>query len=69
MTVVMMDKTKISWEAVARVADHYREEFGPQFSREHYQDWMLHTWGIDHRRTYINVMDEQKYTMFLLRFA
>lgn len=69
MSVVMMDKTKISWPAIDRVRQHYREEFGPQYSHEHYQDWMLHTWGIDHRFNYIKIADEQKYTMFLLRFA
>ena len=69
MSVATRDRSGISWEAVARVADHYRSEFGPQSSPEHYQDWLLHTWGIDHRRNYINVVDEQKYTMFLLRFA
>jgi len=69
MTVVMMDRTKISWDAYNRVREHYRSEFGPASSNEHFQDWMLHTWGIDHRFNYINIDDEQKYTMFLLRFA
>jgi len=65
----MVDKRKISWPSIDRARQHYREEFGPHFSPEHYQDWMLHQWGILHRFNSISIDDEQKYIMFLLRFS
>lgn len=69
MSVATRDRSEISWRAVDRARQHYREEFGPHFSIEHYQDWMLHQWGILHRFNSVSIDNEQKYTMFLLRFA
>jgi hypothetical protein len=69
MTIVMMDRTKISWESIDRAREFYREQYGPEFSIEHYQDWMLHEWGVLHKFNSISVDDEVKYTAFLLRWA
>jgi hypothetical protein len=69
MSVATSDRSGISWRALDRARQHYREEFGPHFSPEHYQDWMLHQWGIYHRFSSISIDDEKKYTMFLLRFG
>lgn len=64
-----IDHTQMSWQAIDRVRQHYREKFGPASPNEHYRDWMYHEWGIAHGAYSITVADEQKYTMFLLRFA
>ena len=71
MTVVMMDKTKINWEAVQHAIDFYGREFNnPMRSYpEGYRDWLLENWGIEHGEVFIKVVDEKKYTAFLLRFA
>lgn len=69
MSIVMMDQTRMNWESIDRARRYYREHFGPEFSIEHYQDWMLHQWGIVHRFNNVSIDDEVKYTAFLLRWA
>jgi hypothetical protein len=34
-----------------------------------YHDWMISEHGIDHGNTYIKIIDEEKYLMFLLRWG
>ena len=69
MSVATMDRSGINWRAVDHARQYYREQHGPHASSEHYQDWMLHEWGIviTHSRSYID--NNVKYTAFLLRFA
>jgi hypothetical protein len=35
----------------------------------HYQEFMLTECGIDHSDNHVRIVDQQKYTMFLLRWA
>ena len=69
MATVMMDQTRINWASIDRARMYFRENYGPEFSIEDYQDWMLLNWGIVHRFNNVSIDDETKYTMFLLRFA
>jgi hypothetical protein len=39
------------------------------YTNSEYRNWLEENWGISHGTTYINIVDEEKYTLFLLRWA
>lgn len=70
MSIATTNLSGIKWAAINRARQYYREQYGPQSSPEHYQDWMLHEWGIIHIHGIgMRVDDDVKYTAFLLRWA
>ena len=71
MAILMMDKRVINWDAVQRAIDWYGREFNTpmQSYPDNYREWLLENWGIEHGTMFIKVVDEKKYTAFLLRFA
>ena len=62
------DLNKIPWDSVFKCAKEYKERH-PGDNHDYYNDYMKSTWGIDHSIEHVRVIDEQKYTMFLLRWA
>lgn len=62
---------QINFDAVQRAIDFYGREFNnPMHSYPAgYQVWLLEHWGIEHGTLFIQVVDQEKYAMFLLRFA
>ena len=73
---MVIDDNDVNWDAMMRARYHYMEtnNIRPGITIQHpwmegYQIWMHETWGIDHYTTRIDIVDEQKYALFLLRFA
>ena len=62
------DLNKIPWDAVFKCAKEYKERY-PGDNHDYYNDYMKATWGIDHSIEHVRIIDEKKYTMFLLRWA
>ena len=55
----------IDWDAVDRALGYYHtNNCGPLL-----YDWMLDNWGIRTGDDFIEIVDEKKYAMFVLRFA
>ena len=71
MAILMMDKRVINWDAVQRAIDFYEQNIGRPMMNytDAYRTWILDNWGIEHGEMFIKVVDEKKYTAFLLRFA
>lgn len=59
---------RMPWEAIFRCGQEYKKS-NPELNNRDYEEYMLKTWGIDHGLNHIRVVDEQKYMMFLLRWA
>lgn len=62
------DLKRIPWNSIFRCAAEYKRA-NPLLGDRAYQEYMIETWGIDHSGEHIRITDEQKYTMFLLRWA
>lgn len=69
--IVMVDRTRINFDAVQRAIEFYGQEFNTpmQSYPEGYCEWLLEHWGLEHGEMFIKIVDEKKYTAFLLRFA
>lgn len=65
------DLNQIPWDAVFRAAQYYRDNLWEYKTSMHdgCYEWMRDTWGIDHGSEHIRIVDQQKYVMFLLRWA
>jgi len=59
----------VDWDAVFRCAKEYRKKYPNDLAHTDYNKYMKANWGIDHNIEYLRVIDEQKYMMFLLRWA
>jgi len=62
----------ISWKAVSAATEFYRDHVCRDpwtHAWVSYQAWMLEESGIDHGNDYIRIVDEDKYLLFLLRWA
>ena len=70
-----IDDNDVNWDAMMRARFHYMHENNIHPGRLHepwmegYQIWLHEEWGIDHYATRIDIVDEKKYSLFLLRFA
>lgn len=62
------DLKRVPWNAIFECAEEYRRA-NPEFGDRAYQEYMIDQWGIDHGGEHIRITDEQKYMMFLLRWA
>ena len=67
---------EVDWDAVFRCLNDYRTKYPGdkrgydyEHNHDHYNNYMQSNWGIDHNIEYLRVIDEQKYMMFLLRWA
>jgi len=68
---------KVPWTAINRAGDYYhthvRSTKGAFIDRlkagAEYSAWMRNNWGIHHEPLEFKIVDEKKYTMFLLRWA
>ena len=64
-----------NWTALDNAMDYYQTEIenpvikiGFDFLR--FKDWMLGNYGLEFEGSrYVNIIDEKKYMLFLLRFA
>ena len=56
----------IEWDAVANAIRDY--QLTEDWNVDTYNQWMLSNWGIIHTGSHIEVVDEQKYAMFLLKY-
>lgn len=70
ITTTWDDLNRIPWQAIFRCGAEYKKAH-PEcfFGGRTYQEYMIETWGIDHGNEHIRITDEQKYMMFLLRWA
>jgi hypothetical protein len=65
----------VMWDALARCINDYRKKYPGgvghdyEHNHDHYKNYMKSNWGIDHGPEHIQVVDQQKYTMFVLRWA
>lgn len=59
------DLKSIPWNSVFRCV----EEFRSNNPAEDLYEYMKQTWGLEHGHEDIKIVDEKKYTMFLLRWA
>ena len=59
---------KIPWDAVFECAKEYKKN-NPSHNNDYYTRYLKDTWGIDHGVDHITIVDEQKYMLFLLRWA
>lgn len=72
-----MGMTDINWTAIDNAIKYYNYHYRKwrvDSNNNHipygsYQTWMLEENGIDHTETYIRIVDEQLYLMFLLRWS
>jgi hypothetical protein len=62
------DLNRMPWDAIFRCAEEYRLG-SPSHNNLYYTKYMLETWGIDHSDNHVRIVDQQKYTMFLLRWG
>lgn len=62
------DLRRVPWQSVFRCGEEYKKK-NPSHNDDYYQEYMLATWGIDIGREHFRIADEQKYMMFLLRWA
>ena len=70
--VMDISTNNVNWDAMMRARYRYMAINNVRPGTpwiEGYQIWMHETWGIDHYTTRIDIVDEQKYALFLLRFA
>ena len=70
------DLKTMPWQAVFRCMEEYRQThpghavgYDTQHYHDHYREYMRENWGIDHGTESIQIVDQKKYTMFLLRFS
>lgn len=72
------DLNKIPWQAINRAGVYYhmhvrkptKGAFVDRLSASaEYSAWMRNNWGIHHEPLEFKIVDEEKYTMFLLRWA
>lgn len=59
----------ICWDAIFKANRYYSDYVRTDPTFEQRYKWMLDTWGVDHGTQHIRIVDEQKYTMLLLRWA
>lgn len=62
------DLNRFPWQAIFACATEYKRT-NPDHNDCRYNDYMKATWGIDHSTEHIEIVDEQKYMMFLLRWT
>ena len=62
------DLNRMPWDAIFRCAEEYKRNY-PLHNDSHYQEFMLTECGIDHSDNHVRIVDQQKYTMFLLRWG
>ena len=68
ITTTWSDLNRIPWNSIFECAHQYRQN-NPGHNDNHYQEYMLETWGIDQGGETIRIVDDRKYMMFLLRWA
>lgn len=56
---------EIDWDAIANAMQYYRTYTG----NESWQEWLLNEGGLHHTATDVSIIDEEKYVMFVLRWA
>lgn len=68
IVTTLEDLKSIPWDAIFRCGQEYKDR-NPSHNDQYYCEYMRETWGIDQGLEHIKVVDEQKYLMFLLRWA
>ena len=75
---MLIKKADIPWGAINRAGGYFHDRVlqnknGPFIDRlaasAEYSSWMRNEWGIHHEPLEFKVVDEKKYTMFLLRWS
>lgn len=73
-----INKDNIPWQAINRAGDYYHNHVrkstdGAFIDRlkasAEYSAWMRDTWGIHHEPLEFRVIDDEKYMLFLLKWA
>lgn len=59
---------RFPWQAILECAEEYKRN-NPTHNDHDYHKYMKETWGIANGSEHIQIVDEKKYTMFLLRWA
>ena len=75
---MFIDKDEIPWSAINRAGDYYHKHVNKSIkgalidrlkASAEYSAWMRNNWGIHHEPLEFKIVDEQKYTLFLLKWA
>jgi hypothetical protein len=74
-----INKDEIPWAAIDRAGDYFYQEHVSKYmigsyigrlrASAEYRVWMQNNWGIHHEPLEFKIVDEEKYIMFLLRWA
>ena len=59
---------KLPWNSIMRCGQDYKLKF-PGDNDSYFAEYLLREWGIDIISQTVKIVDEQKYTMFLLRWS
>lgn len=62
---------QIPWDSVFKCAEEYKR-LNPSHNNDYYLEYLRDTWGIEYAyrsNDTIRIVDEQKYTLFLLKWA
>ncbi len=62
------DLKRIPWQSIFDCAEEYKRT-NPSHNDHDYAKYMKENWGIVNGPEHIKIVDQQKYTMFLLRWA
>jgi outer membrane protein assembly factor BamD (BamD/ComL family) len=62
------DLKQMPWQAIFWCAEEYKQN-NPNHNDSDYTEYMKESWGIDHSTNHAQIVDEQKYLMFVLRWA
>jgi hypothetical protein len=63
-----VDLNKLPWHSIMSCGDDYKSRF-PGDNNEHFGEYLLQEWGIDIISRDVSVVDEIKYSMFLLKWS
>jgi hypothetical protein len=63
-----VDLNKLPWHSIMRCGDDYKSRF-PGLNDGYFREYLLQEWGIDIISQDVGVVDQVKYSMFLLKWT
>lgn len=59
---------KLPWNSIMRCGDDYKSKF-PNDNDDYFAEYLRREWGIDIISRNVRIVDEVKYSMFLLKWS